>query len=270
MPEKFELKSLKDLFVIFFTNPKSWIAAHSLAMTKKAFTLAEVLVTLGIIGIVAALTLPNLIANHQKKVLAAQAKTAYSLLSQAFVSAINNNGDSEYWQQNRSGKTIFQLYLFPELKGTSSFDNRDIYKNCREYLVKNDLWYSSFGIQNTGCFVLSNGMAVFPSLSDTNPTYYVSSVLIDVNGFKKPNKQGKDVHRFIIVSKTDGKWGGFDSYAFGGGGQIRPTPVTGIFPDGYGMSEYCNNADPRYGISMSKCTAKLMADGWEFKDDYPW
>lgn len=34
---------------------------------KKAFTLAEVLITLGIIGVVAAITLPTLIANYQKK-----------------------------------------------------------------------------------------------------------------------------------------------------------------------------------------------------------
>lgn len=36
---------------------------------KKAFTLAEVLITLGIIGIVAAITIPNLIANYQKMLL---------------------------------------------------------------------------------------------------------------------------------------------------------------------------------------------------------
>ncbi len=36
---------------------------------KNGFTLAEVLITLGIIGIVAAMTMPALIANYQKKVL---------------------------------------------------------------------------------------------------------------------------------------------------------------------------------------------------------
>lgn len=214
--------------------------------------------------------MPNLIANHQKKVLAAQAKTAYSLLSQAFVAAIVSRGDSEYWGQGATNDTIFEQYLFPELKGVSSDNNRTVYKDCRDYLVKNDLWFGSFDIQNTGCFILSNGMVIFPALEDSRNTYAVSSVLIDVNGFKKPNKRGKDVHRFMIVTKTDGNWGGSYSYGLGGGGQVRPTPTTGIYPDGYGMSEYCNNSDPRYGISMSKCIAKLMEDGWEFKDDYPW
>ena len=49
-----------------------------------AFTLAEILITLGIIGVAAAMTLPALIANYQKKVLEQQAKQAYSLLSGIF------------------------------------------------------------------------------------------------------------------------------------------------------------------------------------------
>ena len=50
---------------------------------KTAFTLAEVLITLGIIGIVAALTLPNLIANYKNKIIAKQLQKTYSTLSQA-------------------------------------------------------------------------------------------------------------------------------------------------------------------------------------------
>ena len=49
---------------------------------KKAFTLAEVLITLGVIGIVAALTMPALIVNYQKKVLETRIKKFYSVLNQ--------------------------------------------------------------------------------------------------------------------------------------------------------------------------------------------
>ena len=48
----------------------------------KAFTLAEVLITLGIIGIVAALTLPNLIEEHQKKETSVKLQKMYSTLNQ--------------------------------------------------------------------------------------------------------------------------------------------------------------------------------------------
>ncbi len=48
------------------------------------FTLAEVLITLGVIGLVAALTMPSLIAHYQKKVLVTQIKKAYSTLNEGF------------------------------------------------------------------------------------------------------------------------------------------------------------------------------------------
>lgn len=52
-------------------------------MRNYAFTLAEVLITLGIIGIVSAMTLPSLTAGYRTKVLQSQFKKAYSDLSNA-------------------------------------------------------------------------------------------------------------------------------------------------------------------------------------------
>ena len=50
----------------------------------KAFTLAEVLITLGIIGVVAALTLPNLVANYKKQVLVTQLKAEVNIIENSF------------------------------------------------------------------------------------------------------------------------------------------------------------------------------------------
>ncbi|MDE6138752.1 MAG: type II secretion system GspH family protein, partial [Candidatus Gastranaerophilales bacterium] len=47
-----------------------------------AFTLAEVLITLGIIGVVAAMTIPNLISNYQKHIVETNLKETYSILQQ--------------------------------------------------------------------------------------------------------------------------------------------------------------------------------------------
>ena len=58
-----------------------------------AFTLAEVLITLGIIGVVAAMTMPVLIQNHQEKVTVTRLKKAYSILSQAYMSSSAENID---------------------------------------------------------------------------------------------------------------------------------------------------------------------------------
>ena len=51
--------------------------------TKKAFTLAEVLITLGIIGVVATMTIPTLLTNHQKKQTAIKLQKAYAEIYQA-------------------------------------------------------------------------------------------------------------------------------------------------------------------------------------------
>lgn len=69
-------------------------------MTKKeksAFTLAEVLITLGVIGVVAALTLPILTANHRKKVIETRLAKFYTTMNEAIRMSETANGDRLYW-----------------------------------------------------------------------------------------------------------------------------------------------------------------------------
>ena len=61
-------------------------------MKNEAFTLAEVLITIGIIGVVVAMTLPSLINNSQKKELEAGLKKNYSVIQQAFDMYFAENG----------------------------------------------------------------------------------------------------------------------------------------------------------------------------------
>ena len=71
-----------------------------------AFTLAEVLITLGIIGVVAALTMPSLIAHYQRKVLETQFKKAYSVISQLGSMVISEYPDCSYGQTEDIKKFI--------------------------------------------------------------------------------------------------------------------------------------------------------------------
>ena len=67
-------------------------------MVKKAFTMAEVLITLGIIGIVATMTLPALIGNYQKKVTATRLKRSYTVIAQTIERSKVDYGDVSGWR----------------------------------------------------------------------------------------------------------------------------------------------------------------------------
>ena len=69
----------------------------------KGFTLAEVLITLGIIGIVASLTLPTLITNHKKSIVETRLAKFYSTMNQAINLAEAEYGDKMNWEQLENG-----------------------------------------------------------------------------------------------------------------------------------------------------------------------
>ena len=77
---------------------------------KKGFTLAEVLVTLGILGVVAAITLPTLINKYQEKRTVTQLKKTYSALSQAYQRMEQEYGTIDTWLNGKiideNGTTI--------------------------------------------------------------------------------------------------------------------------------------------------------------------
>ena len=66
-------------------------------IVKNAFTLAEVLITLIIIGVISALTVPNLVVKYHKKMTAMQVQKAYSELNQVLNRAIAAHGEPSNW-----------------------------------------------------------------------------------------------------------------------------------------------------------------------------
>ena len=102
---------------------------------RVAFTLAEVLITLGIIGIVAAMTLPALIASNKEKARVTNLKKIYSQIQNAWNMAIAENGDATNWDLaktntgttnedgasilDHSGREKFMSYILPYFKVTN-------------------------------------------------------------------------------------------------------------------------------------------------------
>ena len=64
---------------------------------QNGFTLAEVLITLGVIGIVAALTIPNVTSNYRKKVVETRMAKFYTVINQAIRRSEADNGPVKYW-----------------------------------------------------------------------------------------------------------------------------------------------------------------------------
>ncbi|MDR1167926.1 MAG: type II secretion system GspH family protein [Heliobacteriaceae bacterium] len=87
-------------------------------IVQTAFTLAEVLITLGIIGVVASLTMPALIANHRKIVVETHLKRFYSNMNQAIKLSEVDNGDKKEWAFT-GDIDWYNKYLAPYLKTTS-------------------------------------------------------------------------------------------------------------------------------------------------------
>lgn len=86
---------------------------------KRGFTLAEVLITIGIIGVVAAMTIPTLISKIGKRQLESQIKASYATIAQTMRSAEADGVDFDMQIQDGgvdSMKEWFQTYMAPYMK----------------------------------------------------------------------------------------------------------------------------------------------------------
>ena len=233
---------------------------------KKAFTLAEVLITLGIIGIVAAMTLPTLVQTHQKKVVATRLKQTYSQLYQALNMAQADYGDMKNWdvndnygtaiepdnvQSSQMAAVFAEKYFTPYLKHIGN-PRRDKLKNLgyTDYKGKNGVLYISED-NYIYCLELPNGVTTFFNYNGSATNYSLPIILVDVNGKTKPNIVGRDLFMFTLDSVSKLK--------------ILPSGLQSTRTD---LLESCSNRAS--ALSNLKCTALIMQDGWEIKDDYPW
>ena len=234
---------------------------------KAAFTLAEVLITLGVIGVVAAMTMPTLIKNYQQHETVNRLKETYSILYNAVRMSENENGLLESWEiPNTSfdantytyGKTFFEQYLKPYIK---------IAKECK--YLSNECWADKYTRTNgdintffsassnyTYGVVLANGSVV-----GFWPRGTFCEIYIDLNGKKGPNKQGKDTFDVVIAKESrNDDFGNFNK--------------SGVYMYGQGKNRTELTSGLSKGCSKSKagfyCGALIMHDGWKIDKDYPW
>jgi len=180
-------------------------------MKKYAFTLAEVLITLAIIGVIAAITIPSIVANHQKRTLETQFAKAYRTISQAVNLAIAEHGDISTWDWGEglteAQKTaIVEKYLLPYLN-VMKFCPASTPQGCAPdemYKLLSGANWTNLNTRKHPKALLADGSIIefnFGNACITNAGWCLATQ-IDINGAKKPNAVGRDVFQFNFYSQT--------------------------------------------------------------------
>ncbi len=226
---------------------------------RNAFTLAEVLITLGIIGVVAALTIPTLFENYQKKQTVSKLQKAISVLNQAYKLSFDDLGEPDS-ALDLGAEEYFKTYWAPYIKvSTYCSKAADCGYKSNNPFISLDNSNMNVGIADgknstRTAFLTPDGFmyivytANYPNGSKDPKPFY--RVLVDINGSTPPNRSGNDVF-WLVRAEEDG-----------------------IHPDGYSSSlksvqQYCSY-DLSGGSSGNTCGDYIRRSGWKIDSSYPW
>lgn len=208
------------------TSHKTKLNSFVRQSRKIGFTLAEVLITLGIIGVVAAMTIPTLINNAKEKETVTKLKKMNTILNQAFNMAVNEYGTPDLWDftassivgsdpdliaQDLQGRDNVMKKFEPFLKKTYTcyYTDNTCSNNPKYIRERYSLDGTSFGSWTSPRFILADGSSI-DIFYMSSPTCSVNSgstpqlknicgeIFVDLNGIKPPNITGKDVFWFRI------------------------------------------------------------------------
>ncbi|MBP7212304.1 type II secretion system protein [bacterium] len=179
-------------------------------MGKKAFTLAEVLITLGIIGVVAALTIPTLMQKTEERETVSKLKKVYSTLQNAYSRAINDEGELSDWgtitDTAASSDLVLQKFVpyLNVLKNCGTTDFSCFYTGTYSTFKGSSFsgsnaQYNIIGtISEVSRILLSDGTSV--AFDVWNGQAFVGVFIVDINGKKKPNSIGRDTFIFEVFN----------------------------------------------------------------------
>lgn len=248
------------------------------SLTFSAFTLAEVLITLGVIGIVAALVIPVL-ENYQKTQYVTALKKAYTTTNQALKQMSADYGciddlkctglfDSTTGSDSNFGDALIKYFKISKNCGIIGTVNEECWpKQTNPYIDGTYPTNYNYNTYSYYKFTTADGMsfAIRNYKNDCNtPTYSTGKtgnmlqvcghLYVDINGSKKPNFHGRDTFYFWI---TNGK--GALLYPYGG---------IDTNWNGTSTGDFWWNYPGRNGCSKDKkdafyCPGRIIEKGWE-------
>lgn len=241
-------------------------------MKKMAYTLAEIIIVVGIIGIVAEMTIPALVTNVQNTTFAESAKKVYSDFNNILTRLANDTncmGDltctglfSSDTNSNNLGDAVdsyfkviklcanaagcFPTATAPNFDRTGTAVNYDTDGTGYKFITASKMSYFIYN-QNNGCDDVSMNRT-------TNMKQRCGYIIVDTNGTKGPNAMGRDVFKFWI---TNGK------------GAIL-YPAGGSDDKNGGADSWWNATSGTRGCGNNNnggaaCAGRLLEDGWIMK-----
>ncbi|MBQ8458911.1 type II secretion system protein [bacterium] len=206
-----------------------------------AFTLAEVILTMTIVGVVAAMTIPTLHYQKNKREYSAKIKNFYSRMENAIVDMEMDKGSYRDMLLPANGNG-FDWYI----------DNVDPYMGHQYVDTSKKRVY------------FKDGSSLFKDGSSLQQFFSGGclDVVYDVNGDRAPNRSGFDQYKFLYCFTDDNRtnWFGNKDIFFGTYG----SGLNAVGTTRAQMIEKCKDAE-----TTSWCTKLLQNDQWEFKHDYP-
>ena len=215
---------------------------------KSAFTLAEVLITLGVIGVIAAMTIPTLSANYRKQEVVSKLKKVYSMVNQAIKLSEVEYGEQANWDMDCG------------VSGSIKCTKEEAIEKFNKYIGKHlEIIKTDIGQNGTFLVYLKDG-----SILSVRYWLYDYGFYINKNAIIN-EKPGINYFRFRFNAKLpagqdlgknrDFGKGTFEPYYRNWNG-TREQLVSG---DLYS----CDGNEPAY------CAKLIQYDGWQIKDDYP-
>lgn len=221
--------------------------------------MAEVLITLGIIGVVAAITIPNLITEHQKRTTVTKLQKAISVMNQAYRLSYDDVGEVSIEDAAAMGsKEYFNKYWAPYIKVLLYCDT---YETCGyktyffdtfNYTNKPNILPAGYG---TGFITMDGVFVNIRTIAGQDAGRASGQIFVDLNGAQEPNMLGKDV--FMLERRIDGEKGGVVLPFFSTSSDEQINKVT--------CSSQSSETTNGYG-----CAEKIKRAGWKIEKDYPW
>lgn len=202
---------------------------------KPAFTLAEVLITLGIIGVVAAMTLPTVIGKYRRMVASTKLKKFYSVINQSIERSFAEKGE-----------------LLLDTSMIIGDENAEFLENwCKENMTKYIVKVKEEGIEKNPnyyriVFMDGSGAAIYLSES---LMYVFYQLKFDKPSITTTNMDGSNEFLFLYNNKTH-----------------RVEPVF----RGWTISALKNSCYQKGNAQRHGCAALIQKNGWEIPADYPW